>query len=41
MASGAMFLGQVDIIGSGGTNTLAHTNSFPSVFYQIEVELIE
>ncbi len=33
--------GQIDIAGSGGTNSLAHTNSFPAAFYRVDVELIE
>ncbi len=33
--------GQTDISGSGGTNSLVHTNGSPSVFYRVEVELIE
>ncbi len=33
--------GQVDIVGSGGTNALTYTNSHPAVFYRVEVEVIE
>ncbi len=33
--------GQADIPGSGGENSLAHTNSLSPVFYQVEVELSE
>ncbi len=33
--------GQTDMPGSGGTNSLAHTNSYPAAFYRVEVELIE
>ncbi len=33
--------GQVDIPGSGGTNSLLHTNRFPAAFYQVEVEMVE
>ncbi len=33
--------GQVDVVGSGGTGSLAHSNSLPTVFYQIRVGLAD
>ncbi len=33
--------GQVDIPGSGGTNSFVHTNSLSPIFYRVHVELID